>query len=199
MRLVASILLCVAALSAEAAEIYRWKDANGVTHFTDYPVAGAERVRNALPPPPPSTAQSDAPIILPNVVTPMAPVSQTYTQCSVTSPRNEETFRSVQPVSVQLAIQPTLQTGHRVQVFVNGSARADWPSTATSYTLPEVYRGSHAVHARVVDANGRILCQGPPVTFFLQQASVLSPLNPNNPLNRPPSAPRPPLAPPPTP
>jgi hypothetical protein len=46
MRRPAYFLACalVATLATHAADIYRWKDANGVWHYSDQPVAGAERV-----------------------------------------------------------------------------------------------------------------------------------------------------------
>jgi hypothetical protein len=43
--LLATTLL--AALAAQAGDIYRWKDANGSWHYADQPVPGAERVNAA--------------------------------------------------------------------------------------------------------------------------------------------------------
>lgn len=37
----------LAAACAQAADVWRWKDAQGVVHYGDVPVAGAERVRTS--------------------------------------------------------------------------------------------------------------------------------------------------------
>ena len=45
MRIATALLLAAfAACAAQAGDIYRWKDANGAWHYSDLPVAGAERV-----------------------------------------------------------------------------------------------------------------------------------------------------------
>lgn len=184
MRLVASILLCAAALTANTAEIYRWKDANGVWHYSDQPLQGGERVTvnaskpsssNDPPPPGPESSYTQSP----------APLPQVVYSCTVTAPANDTTLFGVQAVTVQLSVEPQPQAGHRIQVFINGVQRTDWPATSTTYTLPEVYRGSHTVNARVVNAAGATLCNGPPITFHLRQTSINSPQNPNNPANQP--------------
>ena len=61
----------VLSLLVGAGEVYRWKDANGVWHYSDQPQPGAELVKSArLPsatpgggstPPPPPVARAEAP------------------------------------------------------------------------------------------------------------------------------------------
>jgi hypothetical protein len=67
--LIAALLIAPLAMAAD--EIYRWKDANGVWHYSDQPQPGAELIRSnkrgnsapATPPPPPpapaATVSSD--------------------------------------------------------------------------------------------------------------------------------------------
>jgi hypothetical protein len=174
MRLVASILLCAVALTAGAAEIWRWKDANGVVHYSDQPRPGAERISAGSPAP--------GSVALPDVVAQpdeanesLGQQSQAYTSCAVVSPADDENFQGVQAVSVQLSVEPQLQPGHRIQLLVNGAALPEWPAAATSYTLPEVFRGSHTLSARVLDARGRPVCSGPSITFHIRQQSLIRP------------------------
>jgi hypothetical protein len=175
MRPLASFLLCSFALGAGAAEIWRWKDANGVVHYSDNPVAGAERIVMDTPGPAAQDeaapgaqpAQPEAPPV------PLPPFA--YTACEITSPANEQDFQGVQPVAVNLRVEPGLQPGHRIQVFVNGQQRSDWPANSTSYTFAEVFRGSYTLNARILDAGGRTLCAGPTITFHLRQPGLLSP------------------------
>lgn len=190
MRLFASILLCSVALNAGAAEIWRWTDANGVVHYSDQPVPGAVRVNTAPAPRPSGSGPPPEPP--PDVPRPeQPPQAFAYSSCVVQSPANDETFHGVQPVTINLSIEPGLQAGHRIQVHVDGAPRTDWPATATSYTLPEVYRGSHTLQARVVDAASRVLCTGPTVTFHLHQTGLNSPQSPLRP--QPALRPSPPL------
>lgn len=180
MRHVATLLLLGVALTAGAAEIWRWTDANGVVHYSDHPVPGATRM-SVDPAPKPSgsgplpAAPAPAPARDPAPAT--APAAL-YMSCNITSPGGDETFHSVQPVSVQVNVQPALRAGHRIQVFMNGTPRTDWPANSPLYTLPEVTRGSHTLQARVVDESGNVVCSAPPVTFHLRQQSVLPPANP---------------------
>ncbi|HUG71897.1 MAG TPA: DUF4124 domain-containing protein [Steroidobacteraceae bacterium] len=176
MRQVATLLLFGVALTAGAAEIWRWKDANGVVHYSDNPVPGAELI--SVFSAPPSGGDLPPPIPAPQMP-PLQPPPQaapfTYSTCAVLAPVSDETFRGVQPVDVKLSIEPGLRTGHRIQLLFNGVARLDWPPGSISFTLPEVLRGSHTLAVRIVDQNGQVVCSGPSSTFHLQQVSVLSP------------------------
>lgn len=61
-----------------AGEIYRWKDSNGIWHFSDQPHAGAELVRGARPAPA-APAPAAPPAAAPNAAPPppgLPPVSQ---------------------------------------------------------------------------------------------------------------------------
>ncbi len=171
MRQLAALLSMLIALSASAAELWRWKDADGVVHYSDRPVPGAERIevlstqkstgeftpKNPLPAPPP------------------APPAVAYSRCTVGSPANDQVFNAVNAVDVSLSIEPQLQPGHQVQVLLNGRIDPDWPPTAQAHTLVNIYRGSYTLSVRVLDANGRPLCTGPVVNFHVRQPSLLAP------------------------
>jgi hypothetical protein len=178
MRQIATFLLFGVALTAGAAEIWRWKDANGVVHYSDQPRPGAEQVQVSVQPPSGDapTARNEA-AQSPNADGAPDPRQRpfAYTSCTVTSPAHDETFQGVQAIRVDLAVEPGLQPGHRVQVFHNAALRPDWPAESTSFTFSEVFRGSHTLSVRILDANGRVVCTGPSITFHLQQAGLLSP------------------------
>jgi hypothetical protein len=62
--LIAALLIAPLAMAAD--EVYRWKDANGVWHYSDQPQPGAELIKAnkrgnsapPTPPPPPAPAQT---------------------------------------------------------------------------------------------------------------------------------------------
>lgn len=171
-KLVALLSMCIA-LSATAAELWRWKDADGVTHYADRPVPGAERIDVQTTQLSSGTSASTpaAPQAPP---VPPSPAVTKYTRCAVASPMNDEVFNAADSVSARVDIEPALQAGHRLQVLMNGSVFADWPPNQFAYTM-SLYRGSYTLNVRVVDANGRTLCAGSAITFHVRQPSLLAP------------------------
>ncbi len=171
MRQVASFLLFGLALGANAAEIWRWTDANGVVHLSDQPVPGAERIKSASPP---STPVAPAPPIESVSRAAAAQPAVPYT-CSIVTPVVDDVFPAAAPVPAALRVEPSLTESFRVQVFLNGTPAADWPGTALSHSFAPLYRGSYTLGARILDAAGRPLCTAPSITFHVRQPSVLSP------------------------
>lgn len=159
------------ALSAGAAELWRWKDADGVVHYSDRPVEGAERMdvlskqkstgeftpETQKPPPPPPAAEV------------------AFTRCAVTSPANDQVFNNIRTVEVTVAVEPGLRGDYSLQVLLNGRPDPDWPAGALSRTLVDLYRGSYTLSARVLDLNGRAVCTGPTVNFHVRLPSLLAP------------------------
>jgi len=173
MRKLVVILSMLTAVSALSAETWRWRDAEGVVHYSDRPVPGAERMDvnvqrpsspdNATPPPAtPARAPAAA----------AAPVSY---RCDILRPANDEVFNSVTAVTATVALEPGLQDGQRLQVYLNGAVYPGWPSGVQTYTLQDLVRGSYTFSARVLDAKGTALCNGPTINFHIRQPSLLSP------------------------
>jgi hypothetical protein len=61
-------------------------------------------------------------------------------------------------------------------VFLSGTRYSDWPEAFASHTLGTMPRGSYTLAARILDASGTVLCNGPVSNFHVRQPSVLSPL-----------------------
>jgi hypothetical protein len=172
MRKLVALLSMWVALSASAAELWRWKDADGVTHYSDRPVPGAERIDVQTTQLSSGAASASTPAA--SQASPVPPAVTKYTRCAVAAPMNDEVFNVQDPVNARVDIEPALQAGHRLQVLMNGSAFAGWPSNQFAYTM-NLYRGSYTLNVRVVDANGRMLCAGSPITFHVRQPSLLAP------------------------
>ena len=177
MRKFALFLLIMSAIGvAAAAEIWRWKDPNGVVHYSDQPVPGAERLSvtpapkpgSVITPPPPPRAAAAAASVDPEA----APTIVPYRRCVLSEPTNDQVFFNVSTIGATLDLQPPLQGDHRVQMLMNGKAVTDWPGDAAQFMLVDVHRGSYTLTGRVIDSAGRALCTSPTINFHLRQATV---------------------------
>jgi hypothetical protein len=178
MRKLASFLFIGFALTAGAAETWRWKDANGVVHYSDRPEPGAERVDIVLA----SKTTGNAPTAASGTAnqngTQNDVVSIPYTKCVIASPDKDQVFNAVNTVPATVQLEPELQNGHRLQVMLNGRIYTDWPEGVMNYTLSNLYRGSYTLTARVLDANGATVCTGATITFHVRLPSLLAPARP---------------------
>jgi hypothetical protein len=165
-------LLGLFVAAAATADVWRWVDENGVVHFSDTPVEGAERI---------DVSESSrttgarvftpAPQIAPDATAaPEAPEEFRYESLTVASPAAEETLWNIEgTLSVSLALTPGLQSGHQVRVYFNGESRM---VNSTSFTINEVYRGVHNIQAEVLDATGKLMIRSQPNRFYVQQTTV---------------------------
>jgi Domain of unknown function (DUF4124) len=172
----ACFLLAGATALAGAAETWRWKDANGVVHYSDRPMPGAERVSVVAPKPsstpPKVTGQDPAAAPASGSVTREAVAIVPYTRCVIVAPDAEETFNAVNSVAVGVHLEPSLQEGHRLELRLDGTVVTDWPPDALTHTVTDLLRGAHTVAARVLDADGTPVCTGPTLTFYIRLPTV---------------------------
>jgi hypothetical protein len=176
--------------SAQSAPAWTWVDANGQVHFSDTPVPGAKRIElanaqgfGAAPRESgqePTASESDQP----------ADREARYRTFNITSPKQQETlWNTGSVVNVQIALEPRLQQGHRLDLVLDGQRR-NLNATSTTLTLPEVFRGIHTIQAVVIDQRGEEVLRSLATTFMVQQTSIQNPNNANSP-SRPQPPPRP--------
>ncbi|HUO81312.1 MAG TPA: DUF4124 domain-containing protein [Gammaproteobacteria bacterium] len=177
MRASIALLLVLALGPAGAVTLYKWVDEDGVRHFSDQPHPGAEVIEL-------EEAQTFA---APRVVerTPDragtdAGEGFSYQGFWVATPRGGQTLWNIEGnLGVALSLTPALQPGHRIRVFLDGELVEELPDSSTSFTVPEVYRGTHTLRATVVDAAGNVIAETEPITFYVHQTSILSPARQN--------------------
>ena len=166
----AAALLCVAALASGETTLYKWVDADGVTHFSDRPVPGAQRVKVAAaqtykagPAPAAAQATSSAP----------APSQVAYQRLEITSPTNGEVYWNTGGhLDVSAVLEPELADGHQLWFVIDGKSQ---PGSAGGTTSLEIPRGEHTMTASVTDASGNELISSSPVSFVVKQTAMVNP------------------------
>jgi hypothetical protein len=171
--LIASVILLFTAgvcADVQSADVYKWVDEDGVVHYSDQPVEGAERVEvstgsqsspgPALPPPQYDAADDGD----------EGAQAFSYTALSISSPEAEQTLWNIQgTLSVSLNLQPSLRRGDRIRVYLDGELQA---ADTLQFLLEDVWRGQHNLQAEVLDQSGALMIRSEPIRFFVQQTSV---------------------------
>jgi hypothetical protein len=176
-------LFCLS--QAGAATVYKWTDSNGVIHFSDQPVPGAERIitqsgpRSSQAPAPSASRQASAPRRGSSKPEPND-TAVDYTEFEIESPQTNQTFTE-QSVSVRIRLEPDLKPGHLLSLYLNGKLVENQSPKSTQFTLNELPRGSYSLVASVMDASSGESKSTPPVTFNVQRPSILSPQSPLRP------------------
>jgi len=184
MRTIAFIVMMLMWGSAPAATVYKWVDENGVTHYSDQPHAGAQKLevdsaQTYSAPPPANAAAAPG-----KAKTQEGPL---YKTCELYRPTNDEVFFSVSAVTAKLRVDPELRVGDKATIALDGKRLTDIQFAAGEFNVSPVYRGTHSMLAVVEDLAGNVVCQTPSVTFHIRQPSTLAPQSPT----RAPPPPRP--------
>jgi hypothetical protein len=167
----------LAAFAGQAAVVYKWTDSDGVVHFSDQPMPGAEKIVTAGPAvKAPAAGQASAgaggqgaqPTESPGV---------NYTQFAITSPASGQTFFGDEAVAVQLDLAPALKPHQTITWHLNGKELQDQGPTATQFTLPHLDRGTYALAATITDQETGESQSTASVSFFVRQPSELAPLH----------------------
>jgi hypothetical protein len=177
MRTALLLLLALAASglssTASAAEVWKWVDAKGVTHYSDQPIPGAVKIEvragNI------SEARSAQPLS-------NAPGSQSqdeagaYGTFQIVRPRNDQSIINTGgEVAVEISIAPAVRATHTLNLYLDGKLVTGFPRNATVYPLTAVPRGTHNLTAVVADASGNTIQEAPPVVFNVRQESIAQP------------------------
>lgn len=167
---IAAMLMATWALPAGAQHIYVTEDAQGNPIYSDRP-----------------SSVDSAPIKLrePNVYD-AQPIPQAQPRLSrrgeegnaarynisITQPAHEAAIRAPEGrVQVEVSVDPSLRSGHRLQLLRNGEPVS---GEGNSFSVQTYDRGANEFVARVMDGN-RELARSEPVTVYLLRRGLLSP------------------------
>lgn len=173
--LLASCLLAFASQAQDSkVQMWMWKDANGVVHYSDVPGPGAVRVdinvskgQPGAAPATPGAGASSSP----------APPAQaaTYASLAIVQPANEASYFDADAVvDVQIAMDPALAQGDSLFLYLDGK-RVGNSGDALGYSLPNVERGTHSLTAVIFDSQGNEKIRSKPVIFYMKQHANAAP------------------------
>lgn len=168
-QLIASALL--ASFAAGAAVVYKWTDADGVVHFSDQPVPGAERIvtsggaSNGI-----SAGAATGP-----ATQPRSGAGQAVAAVAIELPAKEQVFFNDDVVAVRLHVEPGLQPTQTIAWNLNGQPLSDQGPKALAFALPALSRGTYTLGATVTDSATGASQSADSVTFYVRQPSELAP------------------------
>lgn len=197
---VSLFVLMLCGSGAASAAIYKWVDEHGVTHYSDQPHPGAERIDlptaqtyEAPKAPARGAAERDA---QPAATGKSSAAKAIYGHCGIASPQHDEVLVNVDAMTASVALEPPLRPGDVVTIRLDGRI-VQGPGPSTQATISPIHRGTHTLTAQVQDADGRTLCRTASRSFHVRQPSLLQPSRrpQSAPTPRPPRPPSPPQAP----
>ena len=162
--------------------VYKWNDANGVVHYSDQSVPGAEKIltgsttgRNGASSPTasaPAAAAKARPVAVPK----KAATTLNYLQFAIAAPTPEQTFNGGEAVTIRLELEPRLKRNHAITWHLNGKTLEDQGEDAVLFTLENLDRGSYSLFATIADQSTGETRNSEAVNFYVRQSGLLSPL-----------------------
>lgn len=166
----------LAAFAGHAAVVYKWTDADGVVHYSDQSVPGAEKIIIG------ASAEHSGTSFGVNASATDAPTKQgvtgspkDYTQFEITSPTHDQTFFGDATVNAHLSLDPALEPNHAITWYLNGAPVASQGSDAVSIALSGLSRGAYVITASLVDPASGESRSAEAVNFYVREPSALSP------------------------
>ncbi len=154
-----------------SATLYKWVDADGITHYSDRPAPGAEQVHIASAQTyKGSTTVSSAAARKPAAAT----AAPKYTRVQVTRPNDGESFVNAGGhIDASASVEPGLAPGHQVWFVLDGTRQPE-PAGGSLTMSFDVERGTHTLAVDVTDESGRGVLSSAGVTFYVRQNSVIA-------------------------
>ncbi|HET9692986.1 MAG TPA: DUF4124 domain-containing protein [Steroidobacteraceae bacterium] len=188
--LILGCLLATASLAQSTSrnrEIWEWKDADGVTHYSDAPAPGARKIVIVGSTP----TQASAPPVKPAATTPASagaakPSAVQYTSLEIWSPENGASFFGADAVvNLRLRSEPELARGDRLLTYLDGKLLPG--ENLYEHNLSAIERGVHSVTSVILDSQGNEKIRSQPLVFHIKQATTVDNARNKGPAVRPPT------------
>lgn len=163
MRFLFAIGVTLTAAVASAQQVYKWKDANGITHYGDKP-AGHEAEVADLP-----ALQIYGLSNGKKASHSGAPYGGNGPHVEVTQPAADAIVTpSGGKFTVSVNTSPALSTGQSLNYYLDGELQNRAPTPSTALLYQGVDKGDHMISVAVVDDGGRELSRSEPVIVHLR-------------------------------
>jgi hypothetical protein len=155
-----------------AETIYTETDNKGNMSYSDTPLKNSKLTEipkvDSTPSSPPSIQTT-----LPTPPTSLNPSEdkKIYMAFSISSPSDQETFQNQRAIPVTIKIEPALQKGDKIQLYVDGTAYGN-TAESTSFITGQLERGSHTLSAALIDKNQVTTKQTNTITIYVQYARL---------------------------
>jgi hypothetical protein len=170
---------CLLALSVQAQEsrreLWKWKDANGVTQYSDRPVPGATKVEMYTSTPAQPTAPAPAPAPAKPAAKPGTSAAVEYQSLEIWDPESGATFFGADAtVNVRMRSEPSLAAGDRLLLYLDGKL-VEGESDSYEHTLANLERGVHSLAAVILDDKGNEKIRSQPRVFHIKLPTTNEP------------------------
>jgi hypothetical protein len=156
--------------------VYKWTDADGVVHYSDQPIPGAEKIFTAASSGAgaATSGRSNADPQNPGAKR-TASAALSYNQFAITSPSPDQTYFGDELIGVHLDLDPSLKADQAITWHLNGKQLDDQGPTTTQFALPHLDRGTYVIAATITDQQTGESLSTDSVSFFVRQPSELAP------------------------
>jgi hypothetical protein len=166
MRFFVAMTLLLAAATATAQEVYKWKDANGVTHYGDKPMGNADAQVADLP-----ALQIYGLSNGKRATRNGTPYGGSGPHVEITQPAADATLpQAGGKFTVGVSLSPALAAGQSLNYYLDGTLQNHSPTPVTVFPYAGAEKGDHMISVAVVDNAGRELSRSEPVIVHLQAA-----------------------------
>lgn len=156
------------------AQIYMKTDKNGNVTYSDMPMPDAQTINIEVSPPENGAKPTLQPLEKTAAITSKKP----YTTFRIVSPQNNESIQNQPSLKVEIKLEPALQQGDKIQIYVDGK-KTGLLSDTTSIDAGLIDRGTHELYAELVDAQERNFMQSNVITINFHRARTGFPPNKN--------------------
>jgi hypothetical protein len=153
--------------------VYKWTDSDGVVHYSDQSIPGAEKIFTATSAGAGAAGRANADPQNPDAKKSASALS--YSQFAITSPSAEQTFFGDEIIGVHLALEPGLKADQTITWHLNGRQLDDQGPTTTHFALPHLDRGTYVIAATITDQKTGESMSTDSINFFVRQPSELAP------------------------
>lgn len=167
-------LISLACSVALATTVYKWRDENGVIHYSDQPHPNAQKLQVQGV----QTFSSSAAAVRAGTSSDAESNEQApnpYKGCVIAQPLNQQSLPNAQSVFIRVQSDPVPRSGDRIFITMDGQGLNGGQATGMSFNVTPIERGEHTVQAKILGPGDQVMCQTPSVTFFVQQPNLFTP------------------------